>query len=69
MGSDEGETWGTEANLKCHLIVEVQNGEDAAVHILRAAQLKEYTELICKAVYTHVHIRTSELKDDALNYT
>lgn len=55
MGSDEGETWGTEANLKCHLVVKVQDGQDAAVHILRAAQLKEYTELIYKAVHTHTH--------------
>lgn len=53
MGSDESETRGAETDLKCHLIVEVQNGEDAAVHILRAAQLKEYTEFFCKAKHTH----------------
>lgn len=52
MGRDEGETRWTEADLKRHLIVEVQYGEDAAVHILRAAQLKEYAELICKSTHT-----------------
>lgn len=55
MSGDKGDTRGTEADLKCHLIVEVQNGEDAAVHILRAAQLKEHTELICKTEHTRTY--------------
>lgn len=46
--ADEGEAVGAEAELQQDVVLEVKQGQQAAVHVLGAPQLHEDAELLCK---------------------